>query len=123
MQDQPTPPGGASSGQMERLRWLADAYGCDPTIDAVADQIIRRTQISAGANERGPVLEVVSLITRDEETLDALRSTGDLPASLGAEMETAVARYEPAMPAATLVELALGNVRIVASAADREAGA
>jgi hypothetical protein len=119
MPDQePTPPGG---GQMQRLRRLADAYGCGPTLDAVADAIIGQTQISSGANERGPVLEVVSLVVRDDTTLNALSSTGDIPAGLAAEMEETVAPHGPAMPPATLVELVLGNVRLVAGAASRRA--
>jgi hypothetical protein len=57
-----------------RLQSLAAAYDCQPTIDAVAGAITRRTPISRGSNEHQSVLEVVSLIVRDEGTLDALRS-------------------------------------------------
>ncbi len=51
------------------LQRFADAYGVPSTLDAVADAIILRTQIPAGVNERGPVLEVVAMLIRDPDTL------------------------------------------------------
>lgn len=113
MQDQePSAESGASN--MDRLERLAAAYASAPTLDAVADAIISRTPIAGSVNERNPVMEVISLVVRDEGTLEALMTGGALSDELHAEMLRAVDQDGPAMPAATLLELVLGNIRIVA---------
>jgi hypothetical protein len=95
----------------EPLQQLANAYGVAATVDAVADAIIARTPITAGVNERLPVIEVVTLLVRDPDTLTLMKDHSPLPHHLTIEMTRAVAHHEPAIPPGDLVDIALTNVR------------
>ena len=107
----------AGSPGNERLKELADAYGTDATPDSVADAIIARTQISAGANERDPLIYLVALLTRDEGTIRTLKEAGTLTNALVSEMTSGVERFSPEMPPDAFVNIAIGDVRSVLQAA------
>lgn len=90
------------------LERLAAAYGVPATLNAVADEIIERTQIADAANERPAVLEVVAIVILGD-TLTTVRE-GTLSDGLLAEMTRAVEPYSPAMPAESLVTIVLSDV-------------
>jgi hypothetical protein len=94
--------------ELERLQRLADAFGVDPTLEAVADAIIARTTIAAGANERNAVIAVVALLVRDEGTLTVIQEAGD-SGKIKEEMAEAAALHSPQMPA-SLVNLVIVEV-------------
>jgi hypothetical protein len=98
---------------MDSLDRLAGLYGVDPTLDAVADAIIGRTDISHGINERAPVMAVVALLVRDPGTLDLMEAGDKLPLALRDEMTSTTDVHKPAMPSDLLVSLVLTDVNSI----------
>lgn len=90
------------------LERLAAAYGVPATLNAVADAIIDRTQITDAENERPAVLEVVAIVILGD-TLTTVRD-GTLSDGRLAEMARAVEPYSPAMAAESLVTIVLTDV-------------
>ena len=82
------------------LQRLADAFGCEATLDAVADGIIARSRkdlshLFSGYNERGSVLGIVSVLVDHEGALAALEEHGSLPSGTFEAMRRQVRAHTP----------------------------
>lgn len=78
------------------LKRLADAYGVSsPTLDAVADAIIVRTQLSDSEYERRSVMDLVASIAEDEPTLASLEKGESLPDDVLRRMAELIASDPP----------------------------
>lgn len=80
----PSTLGGMNPSSTAALQRLADAFGSEATLDAVADAIITRSQkdlswLTYGRNERGSVLGMVSVLVDHEGALAALENHDPLP--------------------------------------------
>ena len=59
------------------LTRLAEAYDVStPTLDAIADAIVARTQLTDAKDERGAVMDLVAFIVKDVGALTALEKGG-----------------------------------------------
>ena len=100
---------------LDGLKRLADAYGLSTrTLDAIADAIIARTQLSDDMYERGAVMDLVALIVEDVGTLTALEKGGKLPNDVLKRMANLIASDPPAtVPEWDFLEIVLDDVRFV----------
>jgi hypothetical protein len=97
------------------LTRLAEAYEVStPTLDAIADAIIARTQLADAKYERGAVMELVAFIVGDVGTLTALEKGGKLPNGLLRRMADLIASDPPAtVPEWEFLQIVLDDVRLV----------
>ena len=97
------------------LKRLADAYDVPtPTLDAIADAIIARTQLTDDKYERGAVMDLVAFIVEDVGTLTALEDCSELPKDVLERMGNLIASDPPAtVPEWDFLQIVLDNVRFV----------
>jgi len=97
------------------LKRLADAYDVStPTLDAIADAIIARTQLTDGKYERRAVMDLVAFIVEDVGTLISLETGGKLPDNVLNRMGDLIASDPPAtVPEWDFLQIVLDNVRSV----------
>jgi hypothetical protein len=96
-----------------RMRLLAVAYGVEPFVDTVADAIAGRTNITAGASERGALIAVVTSLVGDDEAWAALIAGQAIPGRVRAEMGGGVTHFQPSMAPAQLIATALTDIASV----------
>lgn len=92
--------GGVDPSSSPALQRLADAFGSEATLDAVADAIIARSRkdlshLSSGYNERGSVLGIVSVLVDHGGALAALEEHGPLPSDTFEAMQQQVHAHPP----------------------------
>jgi len=97
------------------LKRLADAYDVStPTLDAIADAIIARTQLTDGKYEQRAVMDLVAFIVEDVGTLTSLETGGKLPDDVLNRMGDLIASDPPAtVPEWDFLQIVLDNVRFV----------
>jgi len=97
------------------LKRLADAYDVStPTLDAIADAIIARTQLTDDKYERGAVMDLVAFIIEDVGTLTSLEKGGELSNDVLTRMANLIASDPPAtVPEWDFLQIVLDNVRFV----------
>lgn len=94
----------------DRLKRLADAYDVSTgTVDAIADAIIVRTQLTDGA-----VKDLVAFILEDASTFAALEEGDKLSDEVLKRMAVLIANDPPAtVPEWELLQIVLDDVRFV----------
>lgn len=98
---------------IENLERLAGFYDASPTLDAVADAIIRDTVLTVGQNERDAVMGVLAVVVNRDEVVPALEHGDPLMADAVDEMARAVERHNipVTMPPGTFVEVVVADLR------------
>ena len=103
--------------ETKRLRQLADAFGAEPTIDAVADAIIAKSQTEAakltyGPDERVTVIGIISVLVEHKDALTAIEVHERLPPDILGEMKQKALAHPPeTIPSDEFVNVVLGHVR------------
>lgn len=103
--------------ETKRLKRLADAFGAEPTIDAVADAIIAKstaqeTKLTYGPDERGTVVGIISVLVEHKEALTAIEVHERLPPDVLGEMKQKALIHPPeTIPSDEFVNIVLGHVR------------
>lgn len=106
---------GSSKRSADGLKRLAAAYEVSaPTLGAIADAIISRTQVIDSNYERGVVMDLVACVIEDEATLTTLEKGGNLPDDVLKRMAEVVASDPPAtVPEWDFLQIVLDDVRFV----------
>ena len=101
------------------LRRLADAYDVSiPTLQAIADAIITRTELMDGEYQRSAVMDLIAFIIEDGEALTVLEKRGKLPDDVVSRMAELIASDPPAtVPEWDLMQTVLNDMRFVLSRA------
>ncbi len=101
----------------DRLNQLADAYGVPSNLDAVTDAIISRSRpnLTHGANERNPVMNVVALLVNREGLLAATAANRPWPEESWKHITEVVARSNPPIGVENLIGAVLADVHSVLS--------
>jgi hypothetical protein len=105
----------ADTATSQRLARLAAAYGiATPTLDAVADAIVGRTQIDHGVPARNTVRELTDFVLEDESVFSALEKGDPLPDDVQKKMADLIASDPPAtVPEWNILQNVLLDLRSV----------